>query len=253
MTAWQMDLKIKGLTFNIMEEALEQAIQGRMKILDIMSQTINRSRPDLSPYAPRVTKIVIDKEKIGLVIGPGGKTIRSIIEETGTTIDIEDDGTVLIGSTDRDAARKAEEIILGLTKEVEVGTMYTGKVVRIMSFGAFVEILPGKDGMVHISELSDHRVESIEDEVKVGDELKVMVTEIDSLGRINLSHRAVMESVSGVGTDGGDRRNPSGDSRPPRTEFQPERRESRPPDRRPLRGDRDRGPRYSGPPRDRRR
>ena len=251
MTAWQMDLKIKGLSFEIMEEALEQALQGRMKILDIMSQTINQSRPDLSPYAPRVTKIMIDKEKIGLVIGPGGKTIRAIIEETGTTIDIEDDGTVLIGSTDRDAAKKAEEIILGLTKEVEVGTMYTGKVVRIMSFGAFVEILPGKDGMVHISELSDHRVESIEDEVKVGDEIKVMVTEIDSLGRINLSHRAVMESVSGVGTDGGERSSPSGDSRPPRTGFQPQRREGRPPDRRPFRGDRDRGPR-SGP-RDRRR
>ncbi|MEE9247602.1 MAG: polyribonucleotide nucleotidyltransferase [Dehalococcoidia bacterium] len=252
MTAWQMDLKIKGLSFEIMEEALEQAFQARMKILDIMSQTINQARPDLSPYAPRVTKLVIDKEKIGLVIGPGGKTIRSIIEETGTTIDIEDDGTVLIGSTDRDAAKKAEEIILGLTKEVEVGAMYTGKVVRIMSFGAFVEILPGKDGMVHISELADHRVESIEDEVKVGDEIKVMVTEIDSLGRINLSRRAVTESVSGVGTDGGEHRSPSGDSRPPRTGFQPQRREGRPPDRRPFRGDRDRGPRNSGP-RERRR
>ena len=250
MTAWQMDLKIKGISPEIMEKALAQAVEDRKKILEIMAQTINTARPELSPYAPRMTKLTIDKEKIGSIIGPGGKTIRSIIEETGTTIDVENDGTVTIGSSSEEASKKAEEMILNLTKEVEVGELYTGKVTRIMNFGAFVEILPGKEGMVHISELADHRVETVEDVVKVGDEITVLVSEIDGLGRINLSRRAVSESHSGVGTGPErDDRPPSG-SRPPRDNFQGRRREGTPVERRPYRGDRGSG--YSGP-RDRRR
>ena len=216
-----------------------------MRILDLMANAIQQSRPDLSPYAPRMTKLVIDKEKIGLVIGPGGKTIRSIIESTGTTVDVEDDGTVVIGSSNQEAAKRAEDMILGLTKDVEVGETYTGKVVRIMNFGAFVEILPGKDGMVHISELSDHRVESVEDEVQVGDEISVMVIEIDSLGRVNLSRRALLEGGSGLATGDERPRSPGRDSRPDGGN-RPGNRDRRPPDRRPpFRGDRP-PPRFSG-------
>jgi polyribonucleotide nucleotidyltransferase len=143
-------------------------------------------------------KITIDPEKIGTVIGPGGKMIRSITEDTKTTIDIENDGTVIIGSTDEEGAQKAIKIIESLIREVEVGAIYTGRVTRVMNFGAFVEILPGKEGMVHISELADYRVPSVEDVVKVGDEVMVMVTEIDRMGRINLSRRAVFQGLSKV-------------------------------------------------------
>ena len=249
MTGWQMDLKIKGLSFEIMEKALKQAVEGRMKILDLMGATIRDARPELSEYAPRMTTVKIDKEKIGIVIGPGGKTIRSIVEATGATVDVEDDGTVIIGSSDREAARKAEEMIRGLTKEVEVGERYTGKVVRIMNFGAFVEILPGKDGLVHISELADYRVESVEDEVQIGDEVSVMVTEIDSLGRINLSRRALLEG--GAGAEDGDGRAPSrpsgGYGRPDRGGYRGGGRDGRPQDRRGPRGDRPGGGgRFSG-------
>jgi len=163
-----------------------------------MQQTISSSRPEVSRYAPQMRKMMIDPDKIGTVIGPGGKTIRSIVDATKATIDIENDGTVIIGSPDEEAARKAIEIIEGLTKEVEVGGIYTGKVMRIMNFGAFVEILPGKEGLVHISELADHRVASVEDIVKVGDEIMVKVIEIDHLGRINLSRRALLEKLSQV-------------------------------------------------------
>jgi polyribonucleotide nucleotidyltransferase len=137
-------------------------------------------------------KISIDPEKIGTVIGPGGKTIRAITEETKTTIDINNDGTVVIGSADEEAARKALKMVEDLVREVKVGEIYTGKVVRLMSFGAFVEILPGKDGLVHVSELADHRVEKVEDAVKIGDEITVKVIEIDNQGRVNLSRRAVL-------------------------------------------------------------
>ena len=250
MTGWQMDLKIKGLSFEIMEKALKQAVAGRMHVLDLMNKTIQQARPDLSEYAPRMTKVTIDKEKIGLVIGPGGKTIRSIVETTGATIDVEDDGTVIIGSSNSEAAKRAVDMIRGLTKEVEVGEQYTGKVVRIMNFGAFVEILPGKDGLVHISELADYRVESVEDEVKVGDEVAVLVTEIDSMGRINLSRRAVLEGGSGLGPEGGrsnsgDRNSGSGGG------YRSGNRDRGPQDRRPPRGDRPQS-RFSGN-RDRRR
>jgi polyribonucleotide nucleotidyltransferase len=141
-------------------------------------------------------KITIDPDKIGSVIGAGGKTIRSIIEQTKATIDIENDGTIIIGSPDKEAAQRAIEIIEGLTKEVEVGSIYTGKITRLMNFGAMVEILPGKEGLVHISELDEHRVSRVEDVVKAGDEITVKVIEIDNMGRVNLSRRAVFEKPS---------------------------------------------------------
>ena len=237
MTGWQMDLKIKGLSFEIMEKALKQAVAGRMHVLDLMNKTIQQARPDLSEYAPRMTKITIDKEKIGLVIGPGGKTIRSIVETTGATIDVEDDGTVIIGSSNSESAKRAADMIRGLTREVEVGEQYTGKVVRIMNFGAFVEILPGKDGLVHISELADYRVESVEDEVKVGDEVSVLVTEIDSMGRINLSRRAMLEGGSGLGPEGGRPNSGDGNSGSGGGNRSGNR-DRGPQDRRPPRGDR---------------
>ena len=198
ITALQMDIKLKGISREILEKALNQAREARLSILEIMNQTISSSRPALSPYAPRMHKMMINPDKIGSVIGPGGKTIRSIIEETKTTIDIENDGTVVIGSPDEESVRKAIEIIEGLTKEVEVGGVYTGKVTRLLNFGAMVEILPGKEGLVHISELADYRVAKVEDVVKVGDEVTVKVIDIDNLGRINLSRRAVSEKPSQV-------------------------------------------------------
>ena len=199
VTALQMDIKVKGITFEIMEQAMAQAREGRLFILDKMNQTISQVRPELSRYAPRMTRITIDKEKIGAIIGPGGKTIRAIAEASKATIDVEDDGTVLIGSVSEEGARKAIEMIEGLTKDVEVGEKYTGKVTRIMAFGAFVEILPGKEGLVHISELADYRVGRVEDVVNVGDEALVVVTEVDRMGRINLSRRAVLEGLAESG------------------------------------------------------
>ena len=196
VTALQMDIKIKGINDAIMQQALSQAREGRLFILERMQETISAARPQLSPYAPRMYKITINPDKIRNVIGPGGKTIRSIIDETKVTIDVQDDGTVVIGSSNPEAADRAIKMIENLTREVEVGGIYMGKVTRLMNFGAFVEILPGKEGLVHISELADYRVPSVEDAVKVGDEVMVMVTEIDRMGRINLSRRAVIEGVS---------------------------------------------------------
>ncbi len=193
ITAIQLDIKIKGLSMEIIGKALEQAKEARHFILGEMEKAISASRPELSPYAPRMYKIMIPQDKIGTVIGPGGKTIRAITDETKATIDIQNDGTAFIGSTDEESARKAMKMIEDLTREVEVGAIYTGKVTRIMTFGAFVEVLPGKEGMVHISELADYRVDKVEDVVKVGDEITVKVTEIDSQGRVNLSRRAVFE------------------------------------------------------------
>ena len=199
ITALQMDIKLKGMPYEVIAQALNQAKDARMFILDKMNQTISASRPELSKYAPRMYKITIDPDKIGTVIGPGGKMIRSIQDETKTTIDIENDGTVTIGATDEESARKAISTIEDLTKDVEVGAIYTGKVTRIINIGAFVEILPGKEGMVHISELADYRVPSVEDEVKLGDEIMVKVTEIDRMGRINLSRRAVFQDSEAGG------------------------------------------------------
>src|SRR5438552_7165606 len=165
VTGLQLDLKTAGLAFEIMQEAFTQARDARMFILEKMKEAIPESRQSLSPFAPRILRIKINPEKIGALIGPGGKNIRGITEQTGTKIDVEDDGTVLVASTDGESAQKAIRLIEGLTKEAEIGEIYLGKVVRILPYGAFVEILPGKDGLVHISELADYRVEQVEDVV----------------------------------------------------------------------------------------
>jgi polyribonucleotide nucleotidyltransferase len=193
VTALQMDIKIRGLSYDLMKEALAQAREARLYVLERMLQTIDKPRPHLSPYAPRIITIHIDPDKIGKVIGPGGKVIRSIQEETGTKIDIEEDGSVYIASSDSEASERAIEMVRALTEEAQVGKIYTGKVVRITDFGAFVEILPGVDGMVHISQLADYRVPRVEDVVRVGDEIMVMVTSIDPDGKIRLSRQAVLE------------------------------------------------------------
>jgi polyribonucleotide nucleotidyltransferase len=210
ITAIQMDTKLKGISLEIVAKTLTQAHEGRLFILDKMNAVINTSRPDVSRYAPRMTKIKIDPGKIGAVIGTGGKTIRSIIEETKTTIDVSDDGTVVIGSPDMEATQKAIAIIEGLTREAQVGDIFTGKVSRILDFGAMVEILPGKEGLVHVSELADYRVNRVEDEVKIGDEVTVKVINIDNLGRVNLSRRALFEKDS-PGSDTAKADSPSAD------------------------------------------
>jgi len=196
ITALQMDIKVKGITIEIMEAALSQAREARHFILGKMLETIPEVRPELSPYAPRMYRLSIPQDKIGAVIGPGGRVIRSIIEETGCTIDVEDDGTVFIGSPDEEQAQKAISVIEGLTKEVEVGEIYTGKAMRLTSFGVFVEILPGKEGLVRLGDLAEAPVRRPEDVVRIGDELMVMVIEVDDLGRVNLSRRAVLEGLS---------------------------------------------------------
>jgi len=203
VTGIQMDTKLHGISMEVVEKTLEQAREARLHILNIMNGTIASSRSEMSRYAPRMYKIMIPQDKIGTVIGPGGKMIRSIVDETKATVDINDEGMVVIGSNDEASARRAIEIIEGLTKEAEVGAIYTGKVSRILNFGAMVEILPGKEGLVHISELEDYRVANVEDVVKVGDEIMVKVIEIDNLGRINLSKRAVLGKSSSEGEDGG--------------------------------------------------
>ena len=233
ITALQMDIKVKGITYGIMEEALSQAREARMFVLERITETLAAPREDLSPYAPRMIRLSIPVDKIGTIIGPGGKTIRSIIEETKTTINVDNDGTVTIGSTSQEAANRAIERIELLTKEAEVGGIYTGKVVRLMNFGAFVEILPGKDGLVHISELSTERVESVEDVVNIGDEITVMVREIDNMGRINLSRRALLQDP---GSDG----QPAPSATESRPRFDRPRRDNDRPGR-------NRGPRNSGP------
>jgi polyribonucleotide nucleotidyltransferase len=202
VTAVQLDTKLKGLTFEILEKALTDAHQARLQVLTVIQGTLAASRPELSKYAPRMVKISINPSKIGSVIGPGGKTIRSIVEQTKATIDIEDDGTVLIGSVDPEAAQKAIAIVESLARDVEVNSVYTGKVVKILPFGAVVEILPGKEGLVHISELADYRVPSVEDVVKLGDEIMVMVTEVDRTGKVSLSRKAVFQAQNAAAGSG---------------------------------------------------
>ncbi len=197
VTAIQMDIKVKGITSEIMRQALTQAREGRLFILGEMAQAIDKPRQELSRFAPRVIRLKINPEKIGAVIGPGGKMIRSIQEETGTRIDIDDDGTVSVASTESTGAEAAIQRILGLTQElrIERGEIYNGKVVSIMPYGAFVEILPGKDGLVHISELSEDpaiRVNRVEDVLNIGDEITVMVTEVAPNGKVSLSRRAAL-------------------------------------------------------------
>jgi polyribonucleotide nucleotidyltransferase len=192
ITALQMDMKIKGLRADIMKQALEQAREGRMFIMEKMLAAIAKPRETMSQYAPRVTVLKIDPEKIGKVIGPGGKTIRGMIEEFNVKIDVEDDGSVFISSPDGAGAAAAEARIRSMTEDAKIGEIYTGRVTRVADFGAFVEILPGLDGMVHISQLADYRVNRVEDIVKLGDELTVMVIDIDPAGKVRLSRQAVL-------------------------------------------------------------
>ncbi len=224
ITALQMDIKIAGLSYDILAEALEQALQGRLQILDVMEATISEPRAEMSPYAPRMTIVQVHPDKLGAVIGSGGKTVRALQDECDVRIDIEDDGTIYIASTSGPAAKKAQQMIEALTEDAELGHIYTGRVVRITDFGAFIEILPGTDGLVHISQLADYRVNTVEDVAKVGDEIMVMVTDISPEGKIRLSRRAVLEGwtleeaqaadrpSSGRSNKGGNR----GGRRPPR-------------------------------------
>ena len=198
VTALQMDIKIRGLSREIFRQALTQARDARMRILDVIEQTIPAPRPDLSPYAPRIITIIINPERIREVIGPGGKVINKITAETGVKIDIEQDGRVLIASADEEAAARARRMIEDIVKEAKPGEVYKGRVTRLMNFGAFVEIFPGKEGLVHISELSPQRVNKVEDVVKVGDEFEVKVKEIDNLGRVNLTRRGLVPGMDEV-------------------------------------------------------
>jgi len=201
VTAMQMDMKIKGISIDTMAGAIQQAKEGRFFIMDKMNAALSTPRSAMSQYAPRMVTVQIHPDKIREVIGPGGKMIRKIIEDSGvTSIDIEDDGRVVIGSVNGESAAKAEQIIRDLTGEVEVGKNYKGKVVRIMPFGAFVQILPNQDGLVHISQLAENRVERVEDAVNVGDEIEVKVTEVDRQGRVNLSRKAVLQEAKGITT-----------------------------------------------------
>ncbi|MGD8752028.1 MAG: polyribonucleotide nucleotidyltransferase, partial [Anaerolineales bacterium] len=193
ITALQMDIKIKGISSELLSEALEQSRQARFSIMDKMLETISEPRSDLKPHVPRIVTIQIPVDKIGAVIGPGGKTIRSIQDETGAQIDIDEDGTVYIATADGESARLAQERVEALTEVPEVGRIYTGKVVGIKDFGAFVEIVPGTDGLVHISQLSSQHVKSVNDVVSIGDEITVMVTDIENDGKIRLSRQAVLE------------------------------------------------------------
>ena len=213
VTAIQMDIKVKGITPEIMRKALAQAHEGRMHILGKMLETISAPRPELSRYAPRVTRIKINPEKIGAVIGPGGKMIRAIQDETGTKIEIQDDGSVSIASTDPEGSNRAIERIKGLTEEIRIekGEIYNGKIVSIMPYGAFVEIVPGRDGLVHISELSEDpaiRINKVEDLFSVGDEINVMVIDVAPNGKVSLSRRAALTGVI-----------PEERPKPPRREF----------------------------------
>jgi len=192
VTALQMDIKVKGITYEIMATALEQAHEGRMFIMEKMLDAIDAPREELSGYAPRIQTVKINPDKIGALIGPGGKTIRKIQEESGVKIDIEDDGTVNISAISGESMQHAMDSVRALTEEVEVGRIYTGTVKRLVDFGCFVEILPGKEGLVRTSQLADYQVNRPEDVVSVGDEITVMVIEVDPQGRINLSRRAAL-------------------------------------------------------------
>jgi polyribonucleotide nucleotidyltransferase len=197
ITALQMDIKIGGITPQIMAEALEQARRGRLHILDKMAEALPETRASISPFAPRIITVKIPVDKIRDIIGPGGKMIRSIVERTGCKIDIEDDGRVSIASVDESAARKAIAIIEELTATPELNKSYLGKVVRVVEFGAFVEILPGTDGLLHVSEMAHHRVNNVHDEVKEGDQVLVKVVSIDPSGKIRLSRKALLDEAQG--------------------------------------------------------
>jgi polyribonucleotide nucleotidyltransferase len=193
ITAFQMDVKISGVDLTLLGEALDKAKAARLHILGIMEKTISQPRAELSAYAPRIIILKVKPDKIGEIIGPGGKMIRSIIEQSGAKIDIEDDGSVFIASVDQKAGEMAKKIILQLIEEAEIGKIYMGKVRRITPFGAFVEILPGQDGLLHISEIDTHRIKQVEDVLSLGDEVKVKVIGIDSEGKIKLSRKAAFD------------------------------------------------------------
>ena len=196
ITGIQMDIKIKGLDLSILRSALAQAREGRLHIIAAMNQTLAASRSDISKYAPRIIVVNIPPDKIRDIIGPGGKMIKKICEQTGATIDVEDDGTVKVACIDAEMAHRAVEIIRSLTEDPEIGRVYRGRVRRIVNFGAFVEILPGRDGLVHISELEEHRVARVEDVVKDGDVVFVKVIGVDEEGKIRLSRRGVPQETA---------------------------------------------------------
>jgi polyribonucleotide nucleotidyltransferase len=202
VTGFQLDLKLPGVSHKIITEAVHQARELRMKILDVMAACIASPRSEMSPYAPRIETIKVNPDKIGLIIGPGGKTIKGIVAETGAEINIEDDGSVRIYSNNPEAMARAKQIIMGMTREIGVGEMYQGRVVTIKEFGCFVEVLPGKDGMVHISELADFRVNRVEDVVKQGDLIWVKCIGVDEKGRVKLSRKAAMKERDEASANG---------------------------------------------------
>jgi polyribonucleotide nucleotidyltransferase len=203
-----MDIKIAGIDRYILEQALAQAHKGRMFILEKMMAAISSPRPELSKFAPRVISIRIHPDKIRDVIGPGGRVINKIIEETGVKIDIEQDGRVFISGTDSEGTARAREMIENITREVEVGKVYLGKVTRVEKYGAFVEVLPGKEGLVHVSQVDAARINRVEDVCVVGDHILVKVTEIDSQGRVNLSRKEALREVSEADVKGQEDRHP---------------------------------------------
>jgi polyribonucleotide nucleotidyltransferase len=198
ITACQMDIKIEGISLDLMRQVLAQARKGIGFILDKMAQALPAPRPEISPYAPRIIFLKIEPDRIGLIIGPGGKTIRDIIERTGATIDIEDDGTVCIASADMAKAKAAAEIIQGMLEVPEVGKVYRGTVKRIMEFGAFVEILPGREGLLHISQIEHQRIRRVEDHLQIGDEVEVKLLKVDAQGKLDLSRKALLPNQEPV-------------------------------------------------------
>ena len=229
VTALQMDMKVKGIDLEILTRALDQARDARLQIMDVMTECIEAPREQMSPHAPRILRLDVPQDKIGQLIGPGGRNIRALQDETGAEISVEDDGAVFITAVDQASGQAAFDRVSAMTRDIEPGQIYTGKVVRILPFGAFVEMVPGKDALVHISELADYRVDKVEDVVSVGDEMQIIVIEVDNLGRVNASRKALLNGD----TDAPDRepREPrerrSRDDRPPRREREP--RESREP------------------------
>ncbi|MEE8412807.1 MAG: S1 RNA-binding domain-containing protein, partial [Acidobacteriota bacterium] len=213
INALQMDIKIGGVTKEIMAKALEQARTARLEILDAMHKSIEAPRESISCYAPRILTVTINKDKIRDIIGPGGKTIRSIVERTGCKIEVHDDGRVDIASVDEESTLKALEIIKQLTAEAELSKTYVGKVVRVVNFGAFIEILPGVEGLCHISEIENHRINEVTDVLNEGDETTVKVIDIDATGRVRLSRRVLLKDDGRGGGDGErrDSRGPRGD------------------------------------------